>query len=282
MALCVLTNVLSPASAHTLPSQPPFFKINGKLSGLYPIPAPAIASYIIPQDIAPEKYIVNQILNFEIDTSSLGMPKEIIDQTKFIWDYGDGISAEGLVNAHRYKKPGSYILSITLDVSAFSKTNKPQLFQSIMIHVLPNKTYKLPKAQIRVNNKISTDPFTDMFDVKTSSRINLDATASQNGSEEIISFEWSFGDGHSSNVKNTSHSYDARWSMLVPILRVTDKYGFINDTFVILRQNPNAKDTANILGISYLEKFNFLPFILVGGLIFLIMLYLFLSQIKKN
>ncbi len=122
-----------------IPGQPPYFKINGQYSNLYPFPSKIQPGVELPQDTAPQNYFVNQKLHFEIDLTKFNQTYKIaIKRTKFYWKYGDGEISEGTINDHSYQKPGDYILKILADDGI---TPQPQLFESVAIHII-NKNSK--------------------------------------------------------------------------------------------------------------------------------------------
>ena len=57
-------------------------------------------NFLIPQDLAPENYLVNQPLTFVLDAGRLAtfIPEELLQTTKFSWDFGDGTKKEGIEN----------------------------------------------------------------------------------------------------------------------------------------------------------------------------------------
>lgn len=268
----------SSVTAH-IPGQPPYFKINNKLADFYPVPPPPFATFDIPQDLAPEMYTVNQKLNFEIDNTVLQIPDEIINEILFIWEYGDGATSEGLINSHTYTKAGSYILKITSDMSAIDASAKPQLFQSVMIHVLQDSSYKLPAAQIIANGIQPKNPLIDILDIKPESKITLDASPSKPGSSKIKSYAWTFGDGDYADGSKATHSYKSNWPIAFPILRVTDENGFISDTFVTFRQKPGVTITPDTNRVKTGQTV--LPFIFIGGIITLVFGFLLIAILKK-
>jgi len=223
----------SNVSAH-LAGQPPFFKINGTYSGYYPVYSTSLSSLTLPQDLAPDKYLVNQPIEFEIDTKQLQkvVPEEVIGKTKFIWDFGDGEKREGVKNTHIYTKMGSYILTIHADTSAIEKDIPPQLLQSVLLNVLPHKDYKLPQSVIMVNGKTSKDPITDVLSFEFKEKLHFDAYRSTAPSSSIVSYFWDFGDGQSDIQKVIEHSYTKDLQIVFPLLRIKDQNGFISDSFV--------------------------------------------------
>ncbi len=238
------------ASAH-LVGQPPFFKINGVYSNLYPVPLTSLENFGLPQDLAPENYLINQPISMEFDLAKLPAPPEVIAKTKFNWDYGDGSHGSGLKNTHAYSRMGSYIMIIYADDGS---TPTPQIIQSTMLHILPSKNYQLPKSVIKINNQKSKDPLTDILRFKFSDGLHFDASESNAPSSKIVSYLWDFGDRSSDTTSTITHSYPGDLSQIFPVLRVKDANGFIADSFVEVENglytnnqymSPNVNSTPN-------------------------------------
>lgn len=229
-----------------LAGQPPFFKINGRYSNLYPVPTTSLTDFSLPQDLAAENYVVNQPLNFEMVTDMLPVPKDIVAQSHFFWNLGDGTKASGLTNTHAYSKAGSYLL--TIDAQAPGDP-KPQLLQSVQFNILPNVAYKLPQAIIKVNGKSSKDPLTDVLHANFNSEVQFDASATKQGSGNIVSYFWDFGDGNSASGIKASHSYASDLTQTFVVLRTKNADGFIVDNYVeVDNQNTlseNPRPTSN-------------------------------------
>lgn len=220
-----------PVSAHTL-GQPPYFKVNGEYANLYPVPLTSLSDFALPQDMTPGKYLVNQEIYFELDVSKLPAPPNVVKKTKFSWDFGDFGKGSGLVEDHTYTKIGSYILKIYADDGT---TPTPQLLESALINVLPDKNYELPQAVIKVNGKISKDPLIDILKVPLDQSLNFDGSSSRNGSSKIVSYFWDFGDQKSSDQKITVHKYATDLSQIFPVLRVKTQDGFLADSYLELQ-----------------------------------------------
>jgi hypothetical protein len=226
-----------PVSAHMV-GQPPFFKINGVFTLLYPVPTSSVPDFLLPQDIADKNFLVNDPLEMDMEISQLPILPEIIDQTTFLWEFGDGEKGEGLKNTHRYKKPGSYFLT----VQAKYRTDEPQLIQSTLIHILPDHNYQLPQAKIIVNGKVSNDPLTDPIAVNFKNSIHLDATSSL-AQGNNLEFYWDLGDGKFRKEKEVDYNYDADSMQVFPVLRVKDQNGFIGDAYVELTDEQSIGDS---------------------------------------
>lgn len=242
-------------SAHT-GEESPFFKINGEYPDPYPIPTSSATNFNLPQDLAKQNYIVGESLNMDMDANQLPILPEVIDDTKFDWDFGDGGKAEGLKNSHIYNKPGSYVLTIM----AKYRTDEPQLIQSTLINILPGKNYQMPQSKMTVNGKSSKDPLTDIIkiDLKKAVQFNSSQSIATDGVSEYL---WDFGDGKTSNEVNPMHTYEADTMQVFPVLRVKDKNGFIHDSFLQLESSEDASLGARSL---FAEGTSYWPFVGIG------------------
>ena len=184
------------AQAHSL-GQPSFFKIDGKYAGYYDVLFTS-PFFDVPQDMAPEDYLVDQDLDFEIDIVPLQVSPSVLEQTTFNWDFGDGTTAQGLTNTHRYTRPGPYVVKI---VASYGN-EQSQLIESALVQILPYRGYQLPKAVILTNGEQESEillPF--------SKPVPLDATRSV-ASTKNVSYTWDFDDQTSSNQPVVQHQYD--------------------------------------------------------------------------
>ncbi len=251
----------SPVLAH-LAGQPPFFKMNGTYTLLYPVFTSSLPDFNLPQDLAPENYIVGQNISFEIDTTQLPIPEPIIQQSKFEWDFGDGTKATGLKNTHSYNKMGSYNMTIYV---LSPDTTIPQLLQSTLINVLPDRNYKLPRAVLKTNGQISKDPLTDILKVRFKEDVVYDATLSTSNAP-LTGYQWDFGDGSEGNGPTSTHKYDAQLNQYFPVLRIKNADGFISDTFVEIENDDNAPQAPAAPQTSSKFPWVTLGFVLLGVL----------------
>ncbi len=227
-----------PAHAHLM-GQPPFFKINNTYSNLYPILSmfPGIE---LPQDIGPENYLIEKPINFEIDIEKLKkvVPSDIVDRTTFTWEFGDGIQSEGIKQTHTYKKMGSYVLKINAAYTENDQKVGPQLIQSVLLQVLPDEKYQLPRAIIKVNGRQEDkDPLKNVFELNLKDEIVFDASESKAPSSKIVSTLWSFTDGGVSKELLVKHRFITPPEFVNPALRVADANGFFTDAYVGIKNN---------------------------------------------
>lgn len=278
------------AFAH-LVGQPPFFKINDIYSDFYQVSSLSVDSpdFDLPQDKAPALYYVGDSINFEIDTQKLKdvVPEEIIKKTVFLWEYGDGEKAKGLENTHSFSKMGSFMLKIFADTSAFEKNTPPQLLQSVMLHVLPDKNYQLPDPVITINGQTQyKDPQTGVlkndFQLNIKRPIIFGVNFPKTPSSPIVSYFWDMADGETKNQSSFTYTYSGSLNMVFPALRVKDKNGFIVDTAVGISHNPAANNIATTAQqTKKSSKAPLLPIVGVLGIAFLGFVFFIVRQVRK-
>lgn len=257
-----IPQTLNPTFAH-LAGQPPFLEINNQYANLYPVPLTSLYNFDLPQDLAPENYLVNQSVNFELDKGRLPAPPDIVEKTKFDWDFTDGTHAQGLINQHKFSKIGSYIVKIYADDGT---TPKPQIIESILINILPNLSYQLPHSNITINNQQSKDPLTDILKADFKSYISYDGSKSTSSSK-ITEYFWDFGDQKSSPGITQTHKYDQSLSQVFVVLRIKDSNGFIADNFIEIQNSlneQNAMVTNSPNPMPQSKKPNQLPLTILG------------------
>jgi hypothetical protein len=222
-----------------------FFKINGQQAILYPIAKrSSLANFTLPDYKGSADFLVNQRIDVEINTQVLETEfikshNSTIPDAKFIWELGDGKRAFGTKNRHSYARAGSYLLSVYIESRLF---DAPLLFKTILIHVLPYKNYRLPRAVITINNRPASDHLQDGLRISFADPIQLEATRSVSGSSKITTFFWDLSDRTSSRSPKLKHVYNRASYNATPILRVKDSRGFISDASVeIINQDTSGE-----------------------------------------
>ena len=261
------------ASAH-IAGQPPFFLINNKYADYYPIYSTSLKNFSIPQDLAPELYLINHPIEFEIDSEMLPFPPQVTSKIKYNWDFGDGNTATGGKNRHTYKKIGSFLLKITADYGSYSDPNTKPLLQEVLLHIIPNENYQLPKPKIVINGKQITNPLSETFSIPSGEKISF-AVFVQQGTSPITAYFWDRGDG----TKTEKASFNYRYQItdpeyLFPFVRVFDKNGFYVDTYAQIENITEDK--------SSLHKFLNSSILAIIGINFLFFLFLGLLFLKRK
>lgn len=250
MILLWTVSTSSPVLAHSA-GQPPYFKINGVYADLYPVPGASLPDFVLPQDLAPQTYLMGQRLSFEIDNVALGLPDDVFKKAQFLWDFGDGSTTKGAMAVHSYSKSGSYLLSIKV---VAPNLPQPQLFQSVLIHVVPKNTYVIPQAQIKVNGNL-VNGMVDIVYADLSVPVLFESVG------EGKSYFWDFGDGVSSaSQRSVKHSYPVDrfpggLTVVSAVLRVQSAEGFISDTYTMIYDNslkpsPVPTESASSSGVN--------------------------------
>lgn len=224
------------AYAHGLGEQE-FFTINGQYARLYPVLSTSLKTLTLPDDIAPQVYVVGQPIRFAIDTNQLPLSEEVITKTQFFWDFGDGQKGEGLFNTHTYTTFGTYTLTIHAFYQDEKSTSKDKI-QSLMLHVVPDTTYVLPKSVISINGRSIHDLLVDIFAFRKGETLTFDASRST-PSGAIASYLWDFGDSLSATEKTVKHQYANNYRIVFPMLRVVDTNGFISDSYAQLTETSS-------------------------------------------
>ncbi|MBI2865323.1 MAG: PKD domain-containing protein [Chloroflexi bacterium] len=231
--LLSLLFAVQPASAHVYLT--PYLRIDGKYSLPYDVPySPLAANQIFtPQDAAPENYLVDKQISFELDQTFLPLSLSDKERAVFRWDFGDGATAEGRSVSHAYHKAGSHILTIQVSNTVdYEAPNPSKPFDSVLINVLPDMNYQLPRAVMKINGRGVNDPLVDSLSFPFDGELSFDASHSVDGTAASLSYAWDFGDDRAGSGKVASHSYDRNEARFFSVLRVTDSNGFISDTFV--------------------------------------------------
>lgn len=268
------------AEGHML-GQLPYLKIDGVFTDLYPVPTTSLADFYLPQDIATGSAFINKALNFEIDTQALPMPPEVLDKSKFSWEFGNGEKAEGIRVVHTYNKIGTYFAEVKVDSG--TGFGGAQNLQSTAINVLPNENYKLPKAVIEVNGKTAQDPLLDIIDVNFSKKQTFSAKKSEAGSSPITEYIWDLGDGTQEDGLEISYQYKENPYTVFPVLRVKTEDGFISDAYLQIKDESAFEDNSTFSKENIFKFLGviFLSALIAGVLTFLIYRFFLKKRLSK-
>src|SRR3989344_2090190 len=208
-----------------------FLKINGKYTNHYHITSTSLEGFDVPSHQAPENYVVNQTIHFEIDTLALKNARGDVDQDLFIFEFsgGETIENQGKNISYVFQTPGSYILKL---YSKTAKSPAPELLQTTLLHVLPSTEYQLPKAVITVDGQ----PYesSESLFVNFDDEFFFDAKQSFSSSE-ITEYTWDLGNKVLGREASLIYEYPSNPYSAYVILRVKNADGFISDSFVELK-----------------------------------------------
>jgi PKD repeat protein len=123
----------------------------------------------------------------------------------YVWYFGDGTNATGVIVSHAYSDEGKYIVNLTVtDENGLTGT-------FISIKTVLNRP---PVAHFTENATT----------VLTRETIHFDASSSYDPDGYIIAYIWNFGDGASASGVSVSHSYEDKGTYNVT-LTVIDNDG---------------------------------------------------------
>ena len=121
------------------------------------------------------------------------------------WNFGDGFASNAQNPTHVYTTPGTYTVSLTA-TNTSQCTNTKTLNNYITVYALPAVTF-------------SGSPLSACHAPLT---VNFSCNVAN-----AVSWQWSFGDGGTSNAQNPSHTYTANGIYNVT-LTITDNHGCSN------------------------------------------------------
>ncbi len=129
----------------------------------------------------------------------------------YSWNFGDGISAEGVKVNHIYKTPGTYTvtLSVTDNAGAKNSTHSDQMI--VVVNAVP--------VAVAGPDKIAAENETLLFD----------ASLSKDSDGFISEYHWDFGDGNKAKGVKAAHAYQKAGRYQVT-LTVVDNSGTSSNT----------------------------------------------------
>jgi len=150
------------------------------------------------------------------------------DKLSYMWDFGDGQTADGKVVKHAYEKGGEYIAKLTVTDNTNAKCDKS----------IATKTVVLNRAPI-------ADAGSDLK-ICAGDNVDFDASSSMDKDGDSLSYAWDFGDGEKGSGKTVSHKY-AKGGVYQAKLSVDDNTktdcSSANDTILV---NVNSAPKATI------------------------------------
>lgn len=143
---------------------------------------------------------------------------------KWSWQFGDGGTANTQSVGYFYQNPGNYNVTLTTTSNYGCDT---KIVRSILVRPKPDAQFLVTGDKSCAGNEID-------FNDET----YFDYTYDQVG---VVKWKWTFGDGLSSTLKDSKHSY-FEGGTYTASLAVETKYGCIDTAFkeVIVYSNPEA------------------------------------------
>ena len=141
----------------------------------------------------------------------------------YVWNFGDGNTANGNPITHTYTTPGTYTITLTVtdnDEQTDSTTKTIQITDGV---IPPEDGEDVTPPVANAGNDMTVDP---------GSIVTFDAGGCSDDTG-IVSYEWDFGDGTTGTGVTASHTYPMKGNYAIT-LRVADAAGnFGIDTLMI-------------------------------------------------
>ncbi|HEC75722.1 MAG TPA: PKD domain-containing protein, partial [Thermoplasmatales archaeon] len=188
-------------------SEPAKLKIDENGDGIIENPSSApIANFTYFPSIAA----VNQIITFNA-SNSCDPDGDIVN---YIWYFGDGKNASGVIVEHNYSNSGIYLVTLkVIDNQNLSSTMTVSLYVVYTKPPFVNFTYEPENP--------TTQDIVYFYDL----------SADEDGT--VTEWYWEFGDGANSTLQNPIHSYSSAGNYMVT-LSVWDDMGANNTTSKII------------------------------------------------
>jgi chitodextrinase len=125
----------------------------------------------------------------------------------YAWDFGDGAAGSGMLASHAYAAPGTYGVSLTVmdDDGAVS-------------------TCQTAANVVEPPNQAALCDGGGPYEGVAGAALSFDASGSSDADGQIVSYEWTFGDGSTGNGASAQHAYAAAGAYAVSLC-VTDDDG---------------------------------------------------------
>ncbi|MBF0478832.1 MAG: PKD domain-containing protein [Candidatus Omnitrophica bacterium] len=139
----------------------------------------------------PEEVLkcVSQEADYVVNFSGANSTDVNNDKLTYLWDFGDGDSAEGIETSHKYKDIGNYDVKLIVKDNTNVGCGTAVAFESV----------KLSKAPLAVAGEPAL--------VCPGEPVSFDGSKSIVYKKGTVSANWIFGDGESKNGFTTTHTY---------------------------------------------------------------------------
>jgi PKD repeat protein len=129
------------------------------------------------------------------------------DIVSYHWNFGDGTEGDGNDPYHTYENPGTYVVCLIITDS-----------EGCISDVCHEVTIGEPEGNCHAQFTWDTIPGT----------LNIHFFSQSTSENDIVSYHWTFGDGHDSNDQNPTHEYSEP-GVYVVCLRIEDNEGCVSE-----------------------------------------------------
>lgn len=144
------------------------------------------------------------------------------DIISYSWNFGDGHTGDGSNPYHTYDQPGTYVVCLTI-------TDNSGCTSTVCHEVTVNPIQNSCDAEFTWEQ---TDSLT----------IHFNSTSTSN--HDIISYQWTFGDGGTASTQDPYHTYDQAGVYNVCLI-ITDNAGCVSDVCHEIALQSPASSEAN-------------------------------------
>jgi len=193
---------------------------------------PPVASFI---DSA-ETFNIREEISFDASTSY------DIDGTivSYLWDFGDGNTATGVIANHTFAQDGTYVVTLTVtdNNDATDSINAIKTVKSLS-----------PVASFTQSTEI----------VSSGESVHFDASASYDLDGTIVSYLWDFGDRNTTTGVMVDYEYEDNGVYTVTLIVVDDNdlSGSVTATQTVMNTAPVAAFTTNATTVIQNEMIHF-------------------------
>jgi PKD repeat protein len=148
---------------------------------------------------------------------------------RYSWDFGDGTVEEGPNPTHVFTEPGKYVVTLTIygdQVGDCDSVDTDELVVTVQ---------EAPVAKFTMSSHIASP----------SEPLVFDASESEGGGTNIVSWKWDFGDGESTVGQTVDHVYEKSGKYFVDLTIRTNSETACNSAtaskIVVINDPPGAK-----------------------------------------
>jgi PKD repeat protein len=155
----------------------------------------------------------------------------------YLWDFGDGATAAGVVAAHAWTNDGNYV--VTLNVT---DTDGNASFALVVVRVLDR-----PPVPVILASPTTALTFTS---------VSFDGGSSTDPDGSILFYRWNFGDGTVLYGRSVQHSYGRAGAYMVTLTATDNDGADASTTAMVTIQNraPKAVVPANFSVPTFVER----------------------------
>lgn len=153
----------------------------------YKVNAAPVPQFALPTFLAPGQ-------GLRLDASASSDPDG--DQLTYSWKISDGRTLSGVQNEITFDEPGLYAITLTVDDGEGVENSSQELVREVRVNDAP---VPVISATDFTNNPI----------------VRFDAAQSSDSDQEIVSYEWDFGDGNTGRGAQITHTYAEHGSYTV-------------------------------------------------------------------